>query len=93
MRKRSSLSELVSPAKKGPAASPVSVDTPEENTSITPVFNSGFIGKAPARALFKAARKGKTSLFQLLWLLKLKLRKRVALSSLLSNNENPILEL
>ena len=62
MGKRSSVSELVSPAKKGPAASPVSVDAPKENTSIAPAFSPGLTGKAPTRALFKVARKGKNKL-------------------------------
>jgi hypothetical protein len=35
---------------------------PEENPSLYPVFTPGFYEKTPARAMFKAARKGKNKL-------------------------------
>jgi hypothetical protein len=36
----------------------VSVDSQEENPSLTPVFTPGFFKKALARVMFKATRKG-----------------------------------
>jgi hypothetical protein len=63
LRERSSPSVLVSPPKKGLTVSLVSLDPHEENLSLYPMFTPGFCKKTPARAMFKAARKGKNKLF------------------------------
>jgi hypothetical protein len=64
LRKRTSLSDLVSPSKKGPSVSIVSVEPPDITplTSNTHVFTTGYSEKSPTRAIFKAARKGKNKL-------------------------------
>jgi hypothetical protein len=53
---------MVSPSKKGPAVPQVSHHISEENSTIIPTYNQGLFDKAPARASFKAARKGKAKL-------------------------------
>jgi hypothetical protein len=61
-RKRPNLSEMVSPSKKGPVVPQVSDHISEENSPIITAYNKGLFDKAPARASFKAARKGKAKL-------------------------------
>jgi hypothetical protein len=66
LKKRNCLTELVSPSKKGPGVYIVSVEPP----NLTPlsfntlVFTPGYSEISPARAIFKAARKGKNKLVQ-----------------------------
>jgi cobyric acid synthase len=50
---------MVSSSKKGPTVPYVSDHFSEENSSIIPTYNHGLFDKAPTRAFFKAARKGK----------------------------------
>jgi hypothetical protein len=61
-RKRLNSSDLISPPKKGPGVKN-EIEVPP-NTPLTSslVFNLGYIEKAPARAFFKAARKGKNKM-------------------------------
>jgi hypothetical protein len=84
---------LVFPSKKGLAASLMSVDSPKENPSLTPVFTPGFSKKALTRAMFNAARNGKNKLVSTIVAYEIETVKKGALSSLPNNNENPILEL
>jgi hypothetical protein len=67
LKKRNSLTELVSPSKKGPSVSIVSVEPPDIThlSDNTPVFTPGYFEISPARTLFKAARKGKNKLIQM----------------------------
>jgi hypothetical protein len=94
-KKRSSSYELVSPPKKGLGVSEESAEPPDLTPSNILVYSPGYSKKTLAKALFKAARKGKKQTNWVLLFLSLKshLRKRGALSSLPSNNENSILEL
>jgi hypothetical protein len=61
MKKRSSPSVLVSPPKKGHGVTVESVELSDITPSKAPVFTAGYFEKSPARAMFKAARKGKTN--------------------------------
>jgi hypothetical protein len=54
--------ELVSPPKKGLSVSIESDEPPDTTPTTTHVFTSGYFEKTPARAIFKAARKGKNKL-------------------------------
>jgi hypothetical protein len=62
MKKRPNSSELAPPTKKGPGVSVEMAEPPDQTPNITPGFNPGVCEKTPARALFKAARKGKNKM-------------------------------
>jgi hypothetical protein len=53
---------LAPPTKKGPGVSVEMAKPPYQTPNITHGFNPGFCEKTPARALFKAARKGKNKM-------------------------------
>jgi hypothetical protein len=59
MKKRSSPSVLVSPPKKGLGVTVESVELSDITPSKALVFIVGYFEKSPARAMFKATRKGK----------------------------------
>jgi hypothetical protein len=61
-RKRQNTTDLESNPKKGPGFAKELEDPPDSPPSSPTVFNIGSAGKAPARAIFKAARKGKKKL-------------------------------
>jgi hypothetical protein len=57
---------LVSPPKKGPGVSIISLEPPDITplSDNTPVFTPSYSEISPARTLFKATRKGKNKLIQ-----------------------------
>ena len=67
LKKRNCLSELASPPKKGLGVPMECVETPHTTplTSITLEFTPGSFEISPARAIFKATRKGKNKLVQM----------------------------
>ena len=58
-RKRQNTTALESSSKKGPGFVKEIEDPPDTPPSSSLVFNPGSTAKAPARAIFKAAGKGK----------------------------------
>jgi hypothetical protein len=58
-RKRQNTTTLESNSKKGPGSVKEIEVPPDSPSSTPPVFNPGSFEKVPARAIFKAARKGK----------------------------------
>jgi hypothetical protein len=56
------------------------------------VFKLGYFKKSPARAIFKAARKGKNKIVSIVLAYKLDSASKGAFLSLPSSNENIILE-
>jgi hypothetical protein len=57
-----SIIELASPPKKGPSVSIESDEPPDTTPTTTSVFILGYYEKTLAKAIFKAARKGKNKL-------------------------------
>jgi hypothetical protein len=62
MKKRTCPSEMISPSKKGPGVLDESDEPPDLASINMPLFSLGLSKKISARALFKAARKGKSKL-------------------------------
>jgi hypothetical protein len=61
-RKRSSINDLASPPQKVPGVSIESDEPPNTTPTTIPMFTPGYFKKSLARAIYKAARKGKNKL-------------------------------
>jgi hypothetical protein len=61
-KKRLNTTGLVSSPKKGPGIAKEIEDPQDTPPTSSTVFNPGYTKKAPARAIFKAARKGKNKM-------------------------------
>jgi hypothetical protein len=84
---------LESNTKKGPGFVKEIEVPPDSPPSTPPVFNLGSFEKAPARAIFKAARKGKKKMVLDISTSVLDLTRKGALKSLPSSNKDSCLEL
>jgi hypothetical protein len=61
-RKRSNTSDLAPPLKKGPGAANEILVSPDPSQTPIQEYKPGYFEKTPARAFFKAARKGKNKI-------------------------------
>jgi hypothetical protein len=92
-RKRLNTIGLVSSPKKGPGVAKEVEDPPDTPPTSSPVFNPGYTEKASARAIFKAARKGKNKMVSIVLASDMDSASNGALLSLPSSNEDTCLEL
>jgi hypothetical protein len=84
---------LLSPPKKGPRVVAENAEPPDTTPSNLLLFSLGTMETKLARALFKAARKGKSKIGSAVHEPKVTYEERGAMSSLPSSNENLVLEL
>ena len=92
-RKRLNSSNLAYFPKKGPGIANEIEDPSDTPPTSSLVFNPGYTKKAPTRAIFKAAKKGKNKMVSVVLASDLISASKGALLSLTSNYEDFSLEL